>query len=615
MKIVRLFIFFSVFAALFFCFQKLSIPKVFAESYYFPDVTVDMTINHDGSIDVMERRMGDFSGSFSNINWDIPLKAGQNITGIQISGDDGKYYSQISAPDDAHPDHKFVVYKQGDDEHIEAYYSIANNLKTFNLYYHLTGAVKKYRDAAEFNWTVIGENWVVRTDNLQMIVRLPEEVDKNNVYVWWHGLPNVNSEDFAGGVTLYTAKNIPADTFVEIRELFPADVIYGAALPETALNRIKNEESILRDKARLDERLAVINAIVIPLLVIAWIIFWYRIWLKYGKDYEPSDVPKYLQMPPDKLAPALVEALMSKNQSVTTNSFSATILDLVRRKILKFEARQEYSGGFMGLNTGYKYEYFLHKTSRIHTAVLSDFEQSLIDMIFSFAENPSSVSVNELKKNMSSNPIGMKNFFREWVKMVKKAAEKHIYVDEKSIYWRKMFIVCNTILLSLWAVYILVFMKDPALMIGILYLFIMIIFLVSNFYNKWTENTATVAAKWWAFRCYIRDFGHFKDTLPQAVIIWEEILVYGTALGLADKVSKYLPIILQDADPAVYSGWYFYTAESPLESAPIPVDVDLGPIVVITEGYLSAISAFNSIFSSGKDKSFFTEKQEETESR
>lgn len=54
--------------------------------------------------------------------------------------------------------------------------------------------------------------------------------------------------------------------------------------------------------------------------------------------------------------------------------------------------------------------------------------------------------------------------------------------------------------------------------------------------RRWTPAAAHEAARWNAFRRYLRDFPRLQEAPPSSVVLWERLLVYGIAFGLADRV-------------------------------------------------------------------------------
>lgn len=276
------------------CFQK----QTFAKSYYFPKVDVTINVQADGSIDVVEKRNANFNGSFTQIYWDIPLKVAQSITNVSFKDETNTQYKQTAAPDTVlRPPFTFSANRNSSGEHIEGYFAAYNEVKTFTLSYSVSNVITKYNDVGQLYWKIIGDNWSARTDEVKATVTLPETTDKNNIYVWGHGPLKGQSKIIDGKTTQFSASNVNRNTFVEIRELFPAKLVTTrSTISENALQKIKNEELAFQNKTITDAKIKLAFLAFLLVFIAGWIIFWAYIWKKYGEEYY-TQVPKYVQNP------------------------------------------------------------------------------------------------------------------------------------------------------------------------------------------------------------------------------------------------------------------------------------------------------------------------------
>ena len=62
--------------------------------------------------------------------------------------------------------------------------------------------------------------------------------------------------------------------------------------------------------------------------------------------------------------------------------------------------------------------------------------------------------------------------------------------------------------------------------------------------GRWTQDGVDYDAKWQGFKRYIQDFSLIKEYPPESVVVWNNFLVYATALGVADKVRKSMGMTL-----------------------------------------------------------------------
>lgn len=535
---------------------------VVAKSYSFPKVDINIQLNTDRSADFIERRTFAFSGSFSQVYWEIPLSSKQVISNIGMSeeGAHGEIiYQELPYPDAGRPEHRFAIVNQGKTIRVEAYHVSSDETKIFTLSYRVSNAVKRHSQIGEFYWKVVGDNWSEGAGEVVATIKLPTDVGKENINVWAHGPLNGKVEILDGQTTKLSVTSVPAKTFVEIRETFPQDILSGTASDNLSLADIKAEEENLRQETIKKQRrlLEILGAVIF--IIVAWVIGWLFTWRKFGKEYDvPS--PKYVHFPPNDRAPALVTALLNQGGTVDINAFSATLLDLARRKFVKIEAKQSYSKGLFGIGSKKIYEYILHRNNKNKESKLAPFEKEVLEFVF--RGTAETISFDEVKKEMKANPSETRDFFVSWKAEVQKASGRENFIEEDSKKIRNKFNLTSVGAFTIIWIWIsgyfnwwngyefLLFL--PPILIGVVTL------IGSKIFLRWNRQSAAEVAQWLGFKRFLTDFSHFKDELPQALIIWEEMLVYGTALGVAKKVSSYLPLILsqpgaEDRLPA----WYF----------------------------------------------------------
>jgi len=58
----------------------------------------------------------------------------------------------------------------------------------------------------------------------------------------------------------------------------------------------------------------------------------------------------------------------------------------------------------------------------------------------------------------------------------------------------------------------------------------------STLIGRWRGNTYEERCKWDAFRAYLQDFALIQQYAPRDLSMWGDWLVYGTALGVGDRV-------------------------------------------------------------------------------
>jgi len=376
-------------------------------------------------------------------------------------------------------------------------------------------------------WQAIGDAWEAKTDLVEITVQLPQEIAKGDIYIWGHGLPNGRAIINDGKTLRFTANNLPPKQFAEIRVLFPSRIVSGPVTKGNRLQTVINEERTFQEQTATTGKLKVFGIVFAGLFILIWTSSWFVIWQKYGREYPLWENPQYVKYPPSKIAPALVEALLSQEQRVTPNAFAATILDLARRKIISIEAQQYYTKGFLGVGSHRAYNYILHLKAKNPREVkgLADFEISLLEFVFDPSVDGQTVFLDDFKNRMKNSPIDTKRFFESWQTQVKADADRQDFVEDQSKNWRRKFFVGNMLFaLVLYLIAALLFQLSWEGLWLVTILGGASLCVLSNFFLRWEKHTGEEARKWLAFKRYLNDFTHFKDELPQALVIWEDIL-------------------------------------------------------------------------------------------
>ena len=88
------------------------------------------------------------------------------------------------------------------------------------------------------------------------------------------------------------------------------------------------------------------------------------------------------------------------------------------------------------------------------------------------------------------------------------------------------------------------FAKGPLVFVGIILSILVIIEQIVIFLfidtplGTWTPEGKEFHDRWKNFEKYIKDFSLIKEHPPASIQVWGKFLVYATALGCADEVSK-----------------------------------------------------------------------------
>ncbi|MDO8553721.1 MAG: DUF2207 domain-containing protein [Candidatus Micrarchaeota archaeon] len=416
------------------------------------------------------------------------------------------------------------------------------------LNYTLKNRVQLYDDFAKVCFEHYGSNWPVSAANFKSITQLPEETRGKDMHFEVYSTKQGNAyiEDLSVVIEM---KNVPSGNHIGGCYLFDKNATTTTrTVSGLTYEILKNERKINDSKTILSPNNKNKNTspfCCLPIFIITIIAAAYA----YKKDKEKHLLPENI-MPPEKEEPAVV-SLVAINSYSEKNILAATILDLINRGIVDIIELEKK--GESGAEIKRERTILILKKNN---ATLKPHEKAVVDMIFS---NSKEVDLDQMAKDYDK------------IKTKAEAANLPITINFKKfqveidnlLKTRKLFDKRDTGNIKTTILFLLVFFSIP--FGGFLVLSSIsstlnsenslnaILFLVIDLgiigfaayaikklfepgpfkgfedkFNKWDAFVRAVKAS------------RLKEYPPASAVIWGEILVYATALGLADKVNVHL---------------------------------------------------------------------------
>lgn len=527
-----------------------------SKDYFFPEVRIVVGIERDGSFLVDEFRTFDFEGSFSAAWYTLPLAVRRQGRRYNVSIEDFRVRDEKGQRLSLETSTSGGFYKA------EWTFRAKDERRTFRIGYRVRGGIISYPDVSELYWQMIGTGWDRPTKNVSVTVTLPEEAPgQEDILVYGHGPLSGWSEIVDARTARFTATDLRAGQFFEIRMVWPAGMVAGIPSSDSTKASIQAEEarfveetitrarSYQEQKVRQRQRLLIgasIWAVWLVLGSILWFFVYLHHWKKVGRDYRFADIPEYWRDLPSDLRPALVEVLRREGRTVTPRSFTATLFDLARRGYLEFEDRTGEKKGIFGTRSKQETQISL-KTEYHHDAGLAPYEKDLLRWLFQVVapgrgEVGVRFSLDELRSHLKKNPTRFQSWYRKWTKDIRKGAAELEFIEPASLRLRNIFLAVT-------------------LPLGFLTLNPLLLLLAGLFIPKIKRRAKHWAREnelWKALDRFLDDFSDFEQLPPEAYKLWEHYLVFGILFGNARKILKMLPIILKDersATPAWYYGF------------------------------------------------------------
>lgn len=553
----------------------LALPAL-AKSYEMAGADVDIVVESDGSLLIVESLTYDFDGSFSGAYRDIPLKWGETFEFIGVADESGQYRAGgCTVLGCFSPAGTYGVEMSPGLARIVWHHDSVDRTRTFQLTYRLRGVTLVYDDVVDVNLQVWGSNWPVPIGQLTAEMQLPSGATDGDVRVFGHpfGVDGETSLGEDGTMPSLKATDVPSYQAVQMRVLLPpgllgstggAQVIGGLALDEILAEEsvLADEANEIRDAARTGARTAILVAIgmIVGLGGVIYLAFGREPRVDYDQEYEYG--------PPSDLSPAVVGALLSQGH-VDEKQFTATLFDLIRRGAIDAQPSDVVRSTWGGLKNEQISDLVLALTEK--SVDLAPHEREVME-VMERALGDGPIPLHDLYDVIRDDRTANAKSYQEFRTETIDAVEDSDLLDTsgKSMAW---FVRIGAVLMVILAGFIMARMaaRGPAgeafagltivgMIVGALGLFVLLSF--RRVKVKRTAEGALEAARWSAFRSYLKDFSQLQDAPPISLALWDQYLVYGITFGVAAQVLEHArlhaPEALAQSSSLYWYGHYGY---------------------------------------------------------
>ena len=531
-----------------------------AKDFSITSVAVDAQVMPNGDVRITDTRTLEFSGTYHFVYWDLSTRGAD---AIKVLGANGPSTTDPSATVPYKlSDYAIVGMSSGEFEtygvedrgtavRVQLNFEVSDAVATFTVQYVAKGAAKRFTDTAQLYWQFIGADTAVESQNVSVTVHLPDGVTRDQVRAWAHGplWGTVTIEPDAS--VLMKVDPLPAYTFVEGRILFPAAALSKAPQqPGAKLADALAEEKKLADEANRSRTWARIKVILwgvlgvgAPVVALVLVVLLY---LRYGREPKTQFQAQYLRDFPQPQLPPALAAYIWRMGSVGSDDVTATLLDLVNRKVIDLERVVVQDDGIFGSKDKTTYKLTLHD-ERLEE--LLDFEQQLCRFLFHQMADGNELVLSELKDIAKTHRASFAKGFQTWKSKVEKEGEKRGYLDPKAD--RMAFAA------SAFAFVAMVAAGAAAVFSGFWWFFLgivvgVVLIWVARAVKRRSQEAAELHAQYAALERYLKDFGRLDEKPPDAIVLWEQFLVFAVVFGIADQVAKAMSVKIPEVvnDPA-----------------------------------------------------------------
>ena len=530
------------------CFAELSTTTfAFAKHLEISKYDIEATVQENGNVDFVETIDFEASGRYNGVfyNLDISNKYGVENVSVEVAG-------RVLTANNSEEAETYQLTTEDGYLKYKVFLPMDNETKTVVFKYTLPHYVINYNDVAEFNRRVVGAKWEIDQHNITAHIRLPRALNADDLRAWGHGTDGtVTIDSDYQGVTYQVAENVEG-SFVEAHIIFPTtvtpsnphqvnlnakeDIMNQEA--ELAQEKVRNLANIRRASAWW-RTVALIGAGVSAVLAVFGSILPYRRW----REKIPF-VPTHLYEIPEPI-PVMVMNSVVYGKSLSGIDFSAEVMDLIRKKIVRLTDDGKGLMLLVGIDT------------------LSGYEQQLVSLFFRKAGKgfTEPVSFDDIEAYTKEHPRAAHAVYCKIKSEVNRVGAKFDVNDKKTSFSSKggylsLGVGVFSLLASLGSLMLEFQMWG---LVGTVIGVVLICGLnYPVFQPRRTIQEEVRARQFTSLKQMMLDISSLDRSLVPDIVLWDELLVYATAFGIAKKVIQELKKVFPDE---VLAESVFYSSE------------------------------------------------------
>jgi uncharacterized protein (TIGR04222 family) len=485
-----------------------------SKTLYWERFDVDITVQTDGSFVVEETQVIVFtSGTFREGYRSIPADRFSSIT-------------DVSAWEDGEPTR--VSVDRGGDEY-EIVWDLleprSDSRHTYVLRYTVNGGLRYYDGGDQIWWKAVfaDRSFPVRASTVT--VNLPDDAPAQVAEAY--GVEN-SYMGVGGQRVIFTAEESvdPGEEF-EVRVQFPHGVVSGSP---AAWQRMEDSAPVI------NLILGVIGGLILIGGPLALLVFWYL----RGRDPRVELPADYLSKPPSDAPPGVAGTLVDEKADM--EDILATLIDLARRGYLEIE--EQPSAGLFGTS----YDFVFRRTDKAMNG-MKPYERTLLRRV---TGRSGERSMSDLKEEFYTalpkirdglyDEMVERGYFRRRPDRVRKIYSGFGMVVLFGLFFVGVFGLAA--LAEISAAFIC-----PVIGLGVSAVTLMI---VGRHMPVKTRQGAEAAAKWNAFKTYLKEIERYAD-LEEATAQYERYLPYAIAFGIERSWTRKFSQVESTPVPV----WYF----------------------------------------------------------
>lgn len=542
-----------------------------AKSYKVAPVTIDATVETDGTIDVVDTRTMEFDGQYDYVYWDFPMgdnKQGSYIIdGISEVTESGEEIAYTQTSDETTVKNKatrvpgtyFVAetssQSRGPDTKLYIYFDKEDTTASFRIRYRAVDMVDAHQDTGEMYWMYVAGNHNVVFRDVDVNITLPVPAGTKivtsgtdtNVRGWdqggIYGSVNVNGD---GSIHIHRDK-IAMGEYGEARSTFPVAWLTGK-VPSTDkhLDTILEEQNVwakktseMHTKSDLKRTGGGITILLIDGIVLTFSLLAFFRW---GRQYVPDYDEKYCREVPSRDHPVVLGEVWAwgkiEDRYFAANMMRLASLGAIRVDEVEPGAEDDTAGRHKSKTVA---DYVIRLCPDVAARIEDPIDKSAYALLQAVSGGEESFPFSKLEEFGKAHPEEFSELGEAWRTEIKTVSKNRGFFESTGVAGKRVLVVIGFILLALSGFVYVPFASGYeslylAFAAGVSFICAGIIIVCGFRMKRRSEEAADLQVRLLAFERWLEDFSMLDEKPTADIDEWKNFVIVSEVFGIDGQV-------------------------------------------------------------------------------
>ena len=497
------------------------------KSYKIVSTDIQSFIKQDGSIDFIEKREFDFTGSYTYVYQDIPKKGFDQMYDIQVSANNIPFINS-----DTKEAGTFIIQERNGYYRIYLYHKSQDEKKLFTVKYSLSQPFTVGPNDSQFYWIYLSDKWDKRPGSLAITQTFLSPISEEDI-TYQLERPS-SSKEYAlkidGNTLSFRSDDFSSNTEMKLRTIFPSSYFVNI--------EINNENfslAALEQKKRNKELVQYFIGFLALFSMVSFVSYYRRNLKKFKIDIDENQ--QFTSFPSDH-HPVVINGLIYRELTLGPTGYGilSTLFELASLKKLSIEVIEK--GKWFKSK---RLKVTVHNTDM--DEVQSSFAKLLLTRLRKFGKNTTFKDV--------FNEFQMRSY--KWKKLKEEELSRNGWVDTSGSDEKYRLSIIQFIIICVIIAFSIIFKT----LLGFIATLPLIFFLSILMGSRLTKEGQLLFNKWAVFSSQLSenkvDVTHFDADL---------LLQYCLALGVQPKSLESVIKRIEDEDDGAFIWMHHHGAFS-----------------------------------------------------